>query len=80
MDELTRLRDLGWMVAIHNDYRQGGRLRTFWLLTHPDGRWIKGEGDSDGDAIAECVADLKVKNAAQDIARRNVARRKSEGP
>lgn len=41
----------GWMVAVHNDYRQHGRFNTFWLLTHPNGRWVKGEGASDALAL-----------------------------
>jgi len=48
---LAILRNEGWRVAVHNDYRQDGRDWTFWLLTHPDGRWIKGEGISDGLAL-----------------------------
>lgn len=32
------------MVASHNDYRQGGELKTFWLMTHPSGRYVKAEG------------------------------------
>ena len=43
---LARLRAVGWMVAVHNDYRINGDRRTFWLFTHPDGCWLKGEGRS----------------------------------
>jgi len=32
---LRILRENGWMVGVHNDYRQGGKLMTFWLFTHP---------------------------------------------
>jgi hypothetical protein len=32
------------MVAVHNDYRQGGELKTFWLMTHPSGRYVQAEG------------------------------------
>lgn len=49
---LADLRENGWSVAIHNDYRQDGRAMTFWLFTHEDGRWLKGEGASDEDALA----------------------------
>ena len=48
---LRLLRDAGWMVAVHNDYRQDGKLMTFWLFTHPMGRWLKGEAESDEDAV-----------------------------
>jgi hypothetical protein len=44
---LANLREASWTVGIHNDYRQGGKLMTFWLFTHPDGRWLKGEAESD---------------------------------
>ena len=53
---LARLRADGWMVGVHNDYRLNGEPRTFWLLTHANGRWIKGEGTTDASALAE--ADL----------------------
>jgi hypothetical protein len=49
---LADLRDAGWAVAVHNDYRQDGQLKTFWLFTHPNGTWVKGEGLSDAEAIA----------------------------
>lgn len=48
------LRALGYSVAVHNDYRLGGKPHTFWLWTHPDGHWIKGEGGTDAEALAEC--------------------------
>ena len=50
-DVLNRLRSAGWTVAVHNDYRIGSRLFTFWLFTHPDGRYFKGEGASDIEAL-----------------------------
>lgn len=49
---LERLRAAGWTVGVHNDYRSGGEPMTFWLLTHPSGVWIKGEGATDEDALA----------------------------
>lgn len=52
---LARLRGAGWMVAVHNDYMQGGQAYTFWLLTRADGRWIKGEGRTDSEALVNCV-------------------------
>lgn len=47
------LRAMGWSVAVHNDYRQDGKPRTFWLLTHPSGQWLKGEGETDREALDE---------------------------
>lgn len=55
MKDLTRLRALGWSVAVHNDYKINGLHMTFWLFTHPNGRWVKGEGASDEDALVECL-------------------------
>lgn len=51
-DLLERFRADGWSVAVHNDYEQGGESRTFWLLTHPDGIYTKGEGYTDQEALA----------------------------
>lgn len=48
---LERLRKKGWAVGCHNDYRQGGEKRTFWLLTNGD-RCVTGEGRSDWLALA----------------------------
>jgi len=53
--DVRRLREAGWMVAVHNDYRQDGKLKTFWLFVK-DGRAIKGEGDTDSEAVAQCYA------------------------
>ncbi len=52
-DRLAKLRAAGWMVAIHNDYRQGGKFMTFWLFTNGTGRWLKGEAATDAEALAE---------------------------
>jgi hypothetical protein len=52
------LRAAGWTVAVHNDYWQHGELYTFWLLTHPSGRWLKGEGLSDAEALNQIRAVL----------------------
>lgn len=60
---LAELRSQGWAVAVHNDYRQGGDARTFWLFTHPDGRWLKGEGRTDAEAIAEASAPLAAEHS-----------------
>lgn len=52
MSDLDLLRAGGWSVAVHNDYRLNGERWTFWLFTHPDGTWIKGEGRTDDEALA----------------------------
>ena len=50
---LAKLREAGWSVAVHNDYRLGGVAHTFWLFTHADGRWAKGEGATDFEALRD---------------------------
>ena len=44
------IRDAGWAVAVHNDYRLDGVKHTFWLFTKDD-RCCKGEGKSDTEAL-----------------------------
>lgn len=51
---LADLRTHGWMVAVHNDYRVAGKFQTFWLFTHPDGKYVKGEGSTDEAAVGHC--------------------------
>lgn len=48
---LRQIREAGWSVAVHNDYRQNGIACTFWLFTHPNGKWLKGEGRTDEQAV-----------------------------
>ena len=62
------LRADGWMVAVHNDYRLNGKYHTFWLFTHPNGRWIKGEGETDAQAIAEAASQASGEHLAGDKA------------
>ena len=62
-EKLRELREDGWAVAVHNDYRQDGGMFTFWLLTRQDltpqsrlehwraGRYVKGEGRTDAEAF-----------------------------
>jgi len=57
---INYLRSLGWMVAVHNDYKQNGEFHTFWLLTCPDGRYLKGEGKTDDEALEQIVAQFHV--------------------
>lgn len=47
------LKKAGWSVAVHNDYRLDGKSHTFWLFTHPNGRWAKGEGETDEEALRQ---------------------------
>lgn len=53
---LATLRENGWMVGVHNDYRLNGEAHTFWLFTHSDGRWVKGEGRTDAEALGQAAA------------------------
>jgi len=55
------LREKGWLVAVHNDYVQNDIRMTFWLLTHsPTGRFVRGEGCTDEDALDLCRAQIEV--------------------
>ena len=49
---LEGLRERGWSVAVHNDYRIHGQHMTFWLLRRGDFA-AKGEGPTDVDALEE---------------------------
>ena len=60
------LRNRGWAVAVHNDYFQPIRpgspkvQHTYWLLTHAaTGRFVKGEGLSDQEALDEIRTKLR---------------------
>lgn len=65
IDLLNTLRADGWVVAVHNDYKLNDEQMTFWLFTRADGGadvplgrdgiYIKGEGETDFLALAECV-------------------------
>ncbi len=59
------LRAKGWSVAVHNDYRIGGKRMTFWLLTHASGYWIKGEGETDAEALNQARKSDAVEIAAE---------------
>ena len=59
LEILAEIRAAGWAVAVHNDYRLNGEAHTFWLFTHSDeGRYVKGEGRTDAEALAICRAGL----------------------
>lgn len=55
---LFQLRQSGWTVAVHNDYRLDGEHHTFWLFTRGD-RCAKGEGRSDEDALAAVRSEIR---------------------
>jgi hypothetical protein len=54
------IRDAGWSVAVHNDYLMNGERFTFWLFTHRNGKWVKGEGRNDAEALNAVRMALKV--------------------
>jgi hypothetical protein len=64
------LRAQGWMVAVHNDYRQDGELRTFWLVTRGE-EAIKGEGPTDAAALGQIRARIAAKQADEIAAMRD---------
>jgi DNA-binding transcriptional regulator YiaG len=45
------IRDQGWTVAMHGDSQVKGKFRTCWLFTNEDGRYLKGEGQTDAEAL-----------------------------
>lgn len=51
---LMLLRQFGWSVAVHNDYRQDGEKRTFWLMVK-DEVAFKGEGTTDEEALQQVI-------------------------
>ena len=57
------IREAGWMVAAHNDYRLHGEVWTFWLFTR-DGRAVKGEGHTDVLALNDIRAQLGMSQQA----------------
>jgi len=46
------IRALGWMVALHNDYRHDGKHHTSWLFTKAT-VCVKGVGATDAQALNE---------------------------
>jgi len=65
---ISLIRRNGWQVAVHNDYRLDGKSWTFWLFTklkgvpceNGDGLYVKGEGNTDSDALFEVARKLKL--------------------
>lgn len=54
------IREAGWAVAVHNDYRQGGVPMTFWLFTKGN-VCVKGEGKTDAEALDQIRAQLETR-------------------
>lgn len=50
---LHELRSNSWRVAVHNDYHLNGARMSFWLMTHPSGLYLKGEGWTDLEALQQ---------------------------
>lgn len=59
MKILDQIRSFGWDVAVHNDYKLDGEQYTFWLFTHPDGSWVKGEGKTDNEALKLVLGNIE---------------------
>lgn len=60
------LRKLGWFVGIHNDYAVKGVPFTYWSLNHPaSGRFLKGEGRTDAEALDQIREQLRAEELAQ---------------
>jgi len=53
--ESARMRENGWVVAVHNDYKLHGEAYTFWGFTR-GAIFVKGEGKTDSEAIDEASA------------------------
>jgi hypothetical protein len=58
------LRQKGWAVVVHHDYRQDGLPRTFWLLTNGDRR-LSGEGRTDAEALNQIRAQVGIQVGIQ---------------
>lgn len=60
------LRENGWVVAVHNDYRLHGVPMTFWLFTkaapteNADGLYITDEGHDDFSVLLRITDRLKL--------------------
>lgn len=64
---VAQMRADGWSVAVHNDYRLNAEPHTFWLWTHPDGRYVKGEGRTDAEALTAIQAGLSARRGLDTI-------------
>ena len=52
------LRERGWLVAVHNDYKLHGELYTFWLFTKGN-QCAKGEGRTDDEALMNVFDEIE---------------------
>lgn len=60
---LAFMRQQGWLVAVHNDYRHNGTY-TFWLFTNKEsGRFVKGEAEDDLTAVQQCLDQVRLLTA-----------------
>lgn len=58
-ESLKQLRDAGWMVAVHNDYRLDGEAFTFWLFTNfRNNTFVQGEAKTDEEALENIRIEL----------------------
>lgn len=56
---LKKLREEGWMVAVHNDYRLDGEAYTFWLFTNFRNKtFVQGEARTDEEALQNIRIEL----------------------
>lgn len=67
------IRKEGWSVAVHNDYWLGKIRMTFWLFTHPSGRFVRGEGRTDESACGKALDQIVALENADYDAKRHVA-------
>jgi hypothetical protein len=72
-ERLHYIRGKGWTVAVHNDYRIDGVEMTFWLFTKID-HAVKGEGDSDLEALGIVIEGIQEIEAKQEEQVRQVTR------
>ena len=61
LEDLKAIRMAGYTVAVHNDYKLDHQPHTFWLFTHSNGTWIKGEGKTDAQALQIARASIPEK-------------------
>ena len=52
------IREDGWAVAVHNDYFVDGKFHTVWLFTNSSGKYLKGEGKTDREALDKVRSQL----------------------
>lgn len=63
-EQLKKMRDEGWMVAVHNDYRLDGEAYTFWLFTNfRNNTFVQGEAKTDEEALENIRIELLQRQA-----------------